>query len=352
MSTTNGPSSHRPSSLMIQRFSFLIIISLISGCTSPYHEHFFRENIELASSKTAVSGEVFVSDGRLESLPNIHTQRDLISRIDGATHRVWIEIYTWTDAAKLTDPILRAKKRWVDIRVVLEGNVFGTPRINMPIAKKLKEAGIPVIYADNHRYSFTHAKFWIIDDTYSISTGNWTASFYTKNREYIYSATDMVTLHFLEDIFTADSTHMGYKDISQIPSHIVMSPLNARSQIETLISSTQKDLTIYVQTLDDDHILALITGIIASGKKVEICTADNESNHVRQLEFPSWHWKMIRKPYLHAKVIIVDRTRVFIGSHNLTTNAIENNREIGILLDHRDDIVGQIQSDFIRDGCR
>jgi cardiolipin synthase A/B len=222
----------------------------------------------------------------------------------------------------------------------------------MPIAKKLKEAGIWVVYADNHRYSFTHAKFWIIDDTYSISTGNWTVSFYTKNREYIYTGIDSVTLHFLEDIFTADSTHMGYKYISRIPSYIVMSPLNARTQLEALISSTQKNLTIYVQTLDDEHILSLIADLISSGKKVEICTADNDSNQARQSQFLSWHWKMIKKPYLHAKVIIVDNTRVFLGSHNLTTNAIENNREMGIMLDNRNDIIDLIQNDFIWDGCR
>ncbi len=70
------------------------------------------------------------------------------------------------------------------------------------------------------------------------------------------------------------------------------------------------------------------------------------------LEFPSWHWKMIRKPYLHAKVIIVDHTRVFIGSHNLTNNAIENNREMGIILRGRDDIIDMIEKDFIHDGCR
>ncbi len=141
------------------------------------------------------------------------------------------------------------------MRVVLEGNVFGTPKINLPIVKKLKEANILVAYADNHRYSFTHAKFWIIDDTYSISTGNWTASFFTKNREYIYTATDSVTLRFLESIFTADSTHMGYKDISMIPSHMVMSPLNTRSQLEQLILSPENSIVFYVQTLDDEYIL-------------------------------------------------------------------------------------------------
>ncbi len=325
---------------------------MISGCTSPYHEHFWRENIELASPKSVVSGEVFVSDGQVESLPNTHTQRALISRIDRAEDRIWIEIYTWTDAAKLTEAIIRAKQRWVDVQIVLEGNVFGTPRINTPVAKKLKETNISVVYADNHRYSFTHAKFWIIDDTYSISTGNWTASFFTKNREYIYTGTDSVTLRFLENIFTADSSHMGYKDISLVPSHIVMSPLNARTRLEQLILSPKKSILFYVQTLDDEYILWLIASLVSAGKKVEICTADNESNRARQAEFPSWHWRVTRKPYLHAKVIIIDNARVFIGSHNLTTNAIENNREMGIIIDHRNDIVEQIQSDFIRDGCR
>jgi phosphatidylserine/phosphatidylglycerophosphate/cardiolipin synthase-like enzyme len=96
----------------------------------------------------------------------------------------------------------------------------------------------------------------------------------------------------------------------------------------------------------------LISGLILAGKKVEICTADNLSNRARRSEFSSWHWKLIKKPYIHAKVIIVDQARVFIGSHNLTTNAIENNREMGIILDSRGDIVKQIQGDFIRDGCR
>ncbi len=52
-----------------------------------------------------------MSDGRVDSLPNSHTHTELIGRIDSAEHRIWIEIYTWTDAAKLSDSIIRAKKR-------------------------------------------------------------------------------------------------------------------------------------------------------------------------------------------------------------------------------------------------
>ena len=87
------------------------MVFIISSCSSPYDEHFWREHIELATPSPIISGEVFLSDGQIESLPNSHTQSDLIHQIDSARHRVWIEIYTWTDAAKLTDPIIRAKAR-------------------------------------------------------------------------------------------------------------------------------------------------------------------------------------------------------------------------------------------------
>lgn len=109
---------------------------------------------------------------------------------------------------------------------------------------------------------------------------------------------------------------------------------------------------IYIQTLDDDHILSMLQELQSEKKNIKICTADNDTNKLRMLEFPNVSWKMIRKPYLHAKVIIIDHSRIFIGSHNLTTNAIENNREIAIILDHRDDIVHHIESDFILDGCK
>lgn len=58
-----------------------------------------------------ISGELFKSDGYIDSLPNKTTQGSLIESIHNAQKRIWIEIYTWTDAAKLTDPIIQAKMR-------------------------------------------------------------------------------------------------------------------------------------------------------------------------------------------------------------------------------------------------
>ena len=36
-------------------------------------------------------------------------------------------------------------------------------------------------------------------------------------------------------------------------------------------------------------------------------------------------------PNVHAKTILIDAQKIYIGSMNLSTNAIEHNREIGIV---------------------
>jgi phosphatidylserine/phosphatidylglycerophosphate/cardiolipin synthase-like enzyme len=61
---------------------------------------------------------------------------------------------------------------------------------------------------------------------------------------------------------------------------------------------------------------------------------------------------MIKKPYLHAKVMIQDQKNIYIGSHNFTTNALENNREIGLFLSENQKNSTKIYQDFISDGCK
>lgn len=74
-----------------------------------------------------------------------------------------------------------------------------------------------------------------MDEDYYISTGNWTRSFFDKNREYIYHGNDVITKNFLEKVFLRDFEHQGFVQISDIPPQIVISPLNSREKIENFI---------------------------------------------------------------------------------------------------------------------
>jgi polyphosphate kinase len=162
----------------------------------------------------------------------------------------------WTDKDILA-AMIRAHDRNVDVRVVLEGNVYGLPYANANFMKSLKSAGIPVVYADTYRYTFTHAKFWLIDDRFFISTGNLTKSFFEGNRDFIFSSSESSTLDFLGKVFQADRVHEGI-DRAKIPSHIVLSPIDARSKIERLLTSAQQEIILYTQTLEDDQIKEIL----------------------------------------------------------------------------------------------
>jgi hypothetical protein len=149
--------------------------------------------------------------------------------------------------------MIRAHDRSVDVRVILEGNVYGLPYANANFMKALVSAKIPVMYADTYRYTFTHAKFWVVDDRFFISTGNLTRSFFEGNRDFIFSSSDRASLDFLEQVFLADFAHEGI-DKARIPSHLVLSPIDAREKTEMILRSAKKEIIVYTQTLEDPAI--------------------------------------------------------------------------------------------------
>ena len=97
-----------------------VCIFLLSSCTSAYHEHFLHEN-QLTQTSATISGKIStLTGGEIWTLPDASVRKNLEDTIKNAKHRVWIEIYLWTDAARLTDAILDAKSRSLDVRVLIE----------------------------------------------------------------------------------------------------------------------------------------------------------------------------------------------------------------------------------------
>jgi len=47
-------------------------------------------------------------------------------------------------------------------------------------------------------------------------------------------------------------------------------------------------------------------------------------------------------------VIIVDETYAFVGSENLTTNSLDENREVGVIISDKG-IISQIADKFVSD---
>lgn len=72
-----------------------------------------------------------------------------------------------------------------------------------------------------------------------------------------------------------------------------------------------------------------------AGIDVRICQANTQdSGDMQQKFWENYTFKMawLKKPYLHAKLILRDDEEIFLGSVNFTSNALDNNREFAISL--------------------
>ena len=58
--------------------------------------------------------------------------------------------------------------------------------------------------------------------------------------------------------------------------------------------------------------------------------------------------RTLSSPNIHARLVLVDRARGFIGSENATTSSLQNNRELGVLWDNAA-VAGSVGSAFDSD---
>ena len=231
--------------------------------------------------------------------------------------------------------MIAAKKRGVDVRVILEWNVYGSPEINRTFYERLLMEWVPVRYANNHFFTFTHAKFWIIDDSFYISTGNFSYSAFATNRELIIFWKNVSIVTDLSAIFTSDTADRFFR--SQTTPWLLVSPISMRSGITTLLQSATSSIFLYVQSFTDKDLIELLRKKSEEGIRITVCIADkweNDDTDDEAIETLRWSRifiKKVKKPYPHLKFINIDSNTWFIGSTNLTQNALDNNREIWLI---------------------
>lgn len=206
-------------------------------------------------------------------------------------------------------------------------------------------------YDNSDLYNFVHTKLLLIDDTYIITTGNLSYASFKYNREMYVIGKNTPDLTTLEQIFSAD---FDGQEIMKSTTNLVISPIDSRAKIETLLKSAQKDIFLYAETLDDPVIMDILANKIIQKIPVTICIADpkkisSNAETITKLRAKGIDVRTSKKPVIHAKSILVDSKYGYIGSENFTTNSLDENREIGILLRPAPDMVikwrGAFESD-------
>lgn len=254
----------------------------------------------------------------------------ILDEIAAARASIAVEVYIITD-----EPILQAlesaHRRGVEVRVILEQHPFGGDGRQREIFARLEQAGIAVRWG-NPVFRFTHIKAMVIDDAVAlIMNQNLTASSFSSNREFGVITTAPAAVRTAAAIFAADWSRGAEPD----PDPLVVSPTNARASLLRLIEEAETSLDLYAEVLRDRELLDALGAAVERGVRVRLLvspSADNAKDRAA-LAAAGIEVRVMTNLYVHAKLIVADGARAYVGSQNLSATSLDLNRELGIILD-------------------
>ncbi len=227
---------------------------------------------------------------------------------------------------------------------------------------------------------FEHGKLMIVDGRYALmSTGNFNSSNLCNqkrgprvcNRDFSYITSDTDVVKAVSAVFEGDLAGRSYELPAlltpAVSAKLTVSPYS-QAPLVAFINSAKKSVRIENQYLKEKAIDAALKARAAAGVKVQVMVSSlcsfGKPKSTRSSEelFSAFERAGIeprlftaamrvggRPGYLHAKAIVVDDERAWVGSVNGSETATSANREFGVFFDDPSDVrrlTAILESDF------
>ncbi len=266
--------------------------------------------------------------------------RPITDAIRAAQRSIWVEVYILSDTTVI-NALEDAANRGLDVRVMLEPHPYeSSPVTVQSTLEKLKAAGIKV-NETNPIFQLTHAKFLLLDGTTlflltaNLSHAALGGTPQVTNREYLLEDSETADVSEVQTIFTADwnRTTPTLSD-----PNLLVSPINARVKLLALIASAKSSIQIENEEMQDVQIEDALAQAARRGVSIQIVlpapTGGNDANAagVSLLRKAGISVRGDTQYYIHAKLILIDQTRAYVGSENISTASLDDNRELGLIV--------------------
>ncbi len=242
-----------------------------------------------------------------------------------------IQVYEFTEK-RIRELIKKLAKKWTDIKIIIEDKKFQQYRNTYKDLLALFSGYQNIqIKSDKQMWTeYIHSKIDLLDDSFWIKTNNITASAWKSSREYMFHSYDIWIKESLDKVF--DKDWMGEKiDTKDIHPNLLICNINCRDWIESILKWANESIFIQTQYITDPSIWEILKNK-NNLSWFQIIVANTDDNS----ELLSYFWpkkvKKLKKPYVHAKMILIDNKYLILGSMNLSENSLDNNREIWIIL--------------------
>jgi len=273
----------------------------------------------------------------------------LKNALSAATTSIHMTMYELSDSTVIST--LESKSAaGLDVKVLLNQSFPSGDGSSASVYSELNSKHVPVEYAPS-RYQYTHEKALVLDGkTAMIMTMNAASSAFTGNREYVATDTDPDDVGEAEAIFEADWANMA----TATTGKLVTAPDNAETRLVEFIDGAGTTIDLEGEVFSSNAILQAIGRAQKRGVTIRVVLSDEPPtsaqtqavNGMKQVGIPV---VSVHTPDIHAKAIVIDGNRCYIGSENFTANSLENNRELGVLFNTASEVqkvAATIDADF------
>jgi phosphatidylserine/phosphatidylglycerophosphate/cardiolipin synthase-like enzyme len=231
-----------------------------------------------------------------------------------------------------------AEARGVKVRVLLNGGYYDQKeQSNDAPYAALQKLHVPVEWTPTG-FALTHQKTLVVDGSDAlIMTFNLQQKYYATGRDFAVDDTDPNDVSAIEQTFAADWAAPQTKYIAGQGDDLVWSP-GSEDELLYLINSATSTLKIYNEEMDDADITGALVAAAQRGVSVQVdmTYATNWKPQFTQLENAGVEVRTFasssKSIYIHAKMILADNARVFLGSENFSDTSLNKNRELGLVL--------------------
>jgi len=292
-----------------------------------------------APAASARSGAGEFADHSLIVFPGSH--QPIYDFVDAARHSIELTMYELDDTTMESD-LIAAAQRGVDVRVILDGRVGPGSKYYQPGYDELTAGGVHVVWS-NPAYYYTHQKTLTVDGRESlIMTGNLDSYYYDSDRDYALFDTNPADVRAIVRTFDADFAHQPITPGAG-SGDLVWSPTTSQDRILDVIDGAHRTLLVEQEEMFDTDVINALIAAAQRGVQVRLAVIDECDlyPYLNQLLAAGVQISLndtASDPlYTHAKVFVADYgmldERAEVGSINISDTSLNDNRELGVVLD-------------------
>lgn len=225
------------------------------------------------------------------------------------------------DHIEIDKAIASAAKRGVIVRTLIAHTNRGGEKGLRKLEQRLLATGATVSRTADDLVRY-HNKFMIVDGrTLYVLGFNFTHLDIDRSRTFGFVTTHRPLVQEAMKLFEADFNRQPYT--AGLKSFLV-SPENARAELAALLKATKKQLLIYDVRITDNAMIRILKERAKAGVEIRMLgKLQMKDVGVKVEKFPG---------KLHARVIIQDGRKAFLGSQSLRRLELDERREVGVII--------------------